>query len=216
MQDKNTQILELIRKHYPNLAERQLLDEIASVGKIVSLSAGESIMEIGSYIKMVPLLVEGTISVSREDDDGHEILLYYLNPGSACSMSFTCCMMNKRSEIRAIAEERSIMIGIPIRYMDEWMNKYQSWKNFIMRSYDNRLMEMVYTIDSIAFKKMDARLVEYLEKKAEALGSNIINATHQNIAADLNASREAVSRLLKSLEKDGMVKLHRNKVEILE
>jgi len=85
-----------------------------------------------------------------------------------------------------------------------------------MRSYDNRLMEMVRTIDSIAFKKMDARLVEYLEKKAAALGTNIINATHQNIAADLNASREAVSRLLKSLEKEGMVKLHRNKVELLE
>ena len=165
---------------------------------------------------MIPLLIEGTISVSREDDDGHEILLYYLNPGTACSMSFTCCMMNKRSEIRAIAEERSVMIGIPIRYMDEWMSKYPSWKNFIMRSYDNRLMEMVRTIDSIAFKKMDARLVEYLEKKAAALGTNIINATHQNIAADLNASREAVSRLLKSLEKEGMVKLHRNKVELLE
>jgi CRP/FNR family transcriptional regulator len=172
-------------------------------------------MDIGSYIKLVPLLVDGTISVSREDEDGNEILLYYLSPGTACSMSFTCCMMNKRSEIRAVAEEPSTMIGIPMRYMDEWMNKYQSWKNFIMRSYDNRLMEMVRTIDSIAFKKMDARLVEYLERKAEALGTRTITATHQNIAMDLNASREAVSRLLKSLERDGMVKLHRNKVELL-
>jgi CRP/FNR family transcriptional regulator len=157
----------------------------------------------------------GAIKVSREDEDGHELFLYYLQGGQTCSMSFTCCMMNKKSEIRTIAEENTKMIGIPIRYVDEWMTKYQSWKNFVMQTYDFRMMELVRTIDSIAFHHMDERLLAYLDKKAKATHSKIINATHQEIAYDLNASREAVSRLLKQLENDGRVKLGRNKIELV-
>ena len=103
-----------------------------------------------------------------------------------------------------------------IKYMDDWMSRYQSWKNFIMVSYDNRMMELIKTIDIIAFKKMDERLLDYLEKKAVALNSNSISVTHQEIAYDLNASREAVSRLLKQLERDGLVKLGRNRIELVD
>ena len=123
--------------------------------------------------------------------------------------------MHKRSEIRTIAEEETTLIGIPIRYVDEWMTRYQSWKNFVMKTYDFRMMELIRTIDDIAFKKMDERLVSLLEKKAEATDSRIIQATHQELAYDLNASREAVSRLLKQLENEGVVRLGRNKIELL-
>lgn len=172
-------------------------------------------MDIGSYVKIIPLIIEGTIKVSREDEDGNELFLYYLRPGETCSMSFTCCMMNKKSEIRTVAEEDTQVIGIPIRYMDEWMSRYQSWKNFVMMTYDYRMLELVKTIDSIAFKKMDERLLEYLEDKAHATGDRTINTTHQQIAYDLNASREAISRLLKQMEKEGMVELGRNRIELL-
>lgn len=208
------QILELVRKHFPNIAEKALQEEIATVGKLTEFSAGTVIMDVGQYVKMVPLVIEGAIKVSREDEDGHELFLYYLQGGQTCSMSFTCCMMNKKSEIRTIAEENTKMIGIPIRYVDEWMTKYQSWKNFVMQTYDFRMMELVRTIDSIAFHHMDERLLAYLDKKAKATHSKVINATHQEIAYDLNASREAVSRLLKQLENDGRVKLGRNKIEL--
>jgi CRP/FNR family transcriptional regulator len=208
------QILELVRKHFPNIAEKALQEEIATVGKLTQFSAGTVIMDVGQYVKMVPLVIEGAIKVSREDEDGHELFLYYLQGGQTCSMSFTCCMMNKKSEIRTIAEENTKMIGIPIRYVDEWMTKYQSWKNFVMQTYDFRMMELVRTIDSIAFHHMDERLLAYLDKKAKATHSKVINATHQEIAYDLNASREAVSRLLKQLENDGRVKLGRNKIEL--
>lgn len=208
------QILELVRKHFPNIAEKALQEEIATVGKLTEFSAGTVIMDVGQYVKLVPLVIEGAIKVSREDEDGHELFLYYLQGGQTCSMSFTCCMMNKKSEIRTIAEENTKMIGIPIRYVDEWMTKYQSWKNFVMQTYDFRMMELVRTIDSIAFHHMDERLLAYLDKKAKATHSKIINATHQEIAYDLNASREAVSRLLKQLENDGRVKLGRNKIEL--
>jgi len=209
-------ILDLVRKHYPQIAEKPLQEEIATVGKLAFFKAGETVMDIGNYVKTIPLIIEGSIKVSREDEDGNELFLYYLQPGETCSMSFTCCMMNKKSEIRTVAEEDTWIIAIPMRYMDEWMSRYQSWKNFVMTTYDFRMLELVKTIDSIAFKKMDERLLEYLDKKVETSGSKTVSVTHQQIAYDLNASREAISRLLKQMEKEGMVKLGRNKIEVID
>ncbi len=215
MMTEEQQIRDYLRKYYANIAEPGLQEEIAHIGKLMEFRAGDIIMDFGAYVKLIPLIVDGSIKVSREGDDGSEIFLYYLQPGESCTMSFTCCMMNKRSEIRTQAEEDTLLIAIPIRYMDDWMSRYQSWKNFVMMSYDYRMKELIRTIDEIAFKKMDERLLGYLQKKAEVTGSNTINATHQEIAYDLNASREAVSRLLKQLEHDGDVKLGRNKIELV-
>ncbi len=209
------EILSMIRQHYAQIAERGLQEEIADVGIIMHFKAGDLIMDFGAYVKIMPLIIKGSIKVSREDEEGNELFLYYLKPGETCSMSFTCCLMDKKSEIRTVAEEDTTLIGIPTRYMDEWMSRYPSWKNFVMTSYDNRMLELVRTIDNIAFKKMDERLMDYLEQKAAANSSRTLSATHQEIAYDLNASREAVSRLLKQLEKDGIVKLGRNRIELL-
>lgn len=208
-------IRSLVRRHYPQIAEPRLQEEIAEVGTLMHFKAGEIIMNYGSYVKLVPLLIDGSIKVSREDESGHELFLYYLQSGETCTMSFSCCMMNKRSEIKTIAEDDTTIIAIPIRYVDEWMTKYQSWKNFVLLSYDQRMLELVQTIDNIAFKKMDERLLDYLEKKAGTLNSKLIHTTHQEIAYDLNASREAISRLLKQLEKEEQVKLGRNKIELV-
>lgn len=216
MIDSNQEILKLLHQKFPDLAELALQKEIAQVGMLKHFSEGEVIMNFGSYVKLVPLLVKGSIKVVREDEeDGRELLLYYLNTGETCSMSFSCCMMNKQSDIRTTAEDDSSLIAIPVKYVDEWMSKYPSWKNFVMRSYDSRMKEMIKTIDNIAFKKMDERLLNYLEERAQAHNSKVIHSTHQEIAADLNASREAVSRLLKQLEKKGIVTLERNKINLL-
>ncbi len=209
------EIIEMLRKHYPQLAERPLQEEIATHGEIYRFKAGKTIMDVGSYVKIMPLLINGSIKVSRENDDGRELFLYYLRPGESCTMSFTCCLMHKKSEIRTVAEDDVTLIGIPTRYMDEWMTRYQSWKNFVLTSYDQRLMELINTIDSIAFQHMDDRLVDYLQKKAQAQGTHTIETTHQEIALDLNASREAVSRLLKQLERQGRVALGRNRIDLL-
>lgn len=209
------EIKEYLRKLYPNIAEPALQEEISHAGKLLEFKAGEVIMDFGAYVKQIPLIISGSVKVSREGDDGSEIFLYYLRPGESCTMSFTCCMMNKKSEIRTQAEEDTMLIAIPIRFMDEWMSRFQSWKNFVMSTYDVRMKELIRTIDEIAFKKMDERLLNYLSKKAQVSGSTIIQATHQEIAYDLNASREAISRLLKQLEYDGLVKLGRNKIELV-
>ena len=211
----NDQILQLLKQKYPQIAEKPLQEEIATVGKLMHFKAGQVIMDVGSYIKVAPLTIEGTIKVSREDEEGNELFLYYLRPGQTCTMSFSCCMMQKKSEIRTIAEEEALVIAIPVRYLDEWMTRYQSWKNFVMNAFESRMMELIRTIDDIAFHRMDERLLNYLKKRAEISGSRLILATHQEIAGDLNASREAVSRLLKQLEVEKIVKLGRNRIEMV-
>ena len=214
---ESADILKIVQKNFPQIAEPALQQEIVEVGKLMRFRAGETIMDFGSYVKLVPLIISGSIKVSREDEsEGREMILYFLGPGETCSMSFTCCMMNKKSAIRTEAVEDTSLIGIPIQYMDSWMTKYQSWKNFVMTSYDHKMVELVKVLDSIAFESMDTRLKKYLQARSASTGSDLIQATHQEIANDLNASREAISRLLKKLENMGEVELGRNQVRVLD
>lgn len=210
--DINPEILNIIQTKFSFLEEPELQKEIASKAKLIKYKAGDALMDYGSFIKIVPLVVEGVLKVMREDENGNEIFLYFINAGQSCTMSFSCCIRNKRSEIRAIVEEDATLIGIPVHSVDSWMMQFKSWKTFIMSSYDARLNELIYAIDNIAFSKMDERLIRYLEDKSFALNTNIIHTTHQDIATDLNASREAISRLLKKLEINKRVKLGRNKI----
>ncbi|TNE66983.1 MAG: Crp/Fnr family transcriptional regulator [Bacteroidetes bacterium] len=213
MISESANILDLIQAQYPQLAEPELQQEIAEFGKLMHFKAGEIMMDYGSYIRFVPLVVKGAIRVTREDpDEGRELLLYFLEPGEACSISFTCCMMNKKSEIRTEAEEDTTIIAVPIRHVDDWLTRYQSWKNFVMTTYDRKIIDLVRVIDSIAFQNLDKRMLEYLRKRVSATGNRVISATHQDLANDLNVTREAVSRLLKNLEKEGIVKLGRNQL----
>ena len=211
-----SEIQKIIHQKFPQLAEKNLQAAIAQVGQIMEFNAGEIILDYGSYIRLVPLIIEGSIKVTREDEEtGKELLLYFINAGDTCSMSFTCCMMDKKSAIRTEAVEKTRLIGIPIKYVDSWMGKYQSWKNFIMRSYDHKMLELVRVIDNVAFRGLDDRMKKYLQELTHSLNSQIIQITHQQIADDLNVSREAVSRLLKKLETLGKVKLGRNQITIL-
>lgn len=195
--------------------EPELQKEIELVGKIFNAKVGDVIIEIGQYVKFIPILLKGSIKIIRENEDGSDLFMYYINKGDTCSMSLTCCMQNRISGIRAEVEEDVKYIAIPVKHIESWIQKYPSWRTFIFRSYQIRFDEMLMTIDSLAFKKMDERLLEYITSKSENTGSKKLNITHQQIAMDLNASREAVSRLLKKMEIDKVVKLGRNKLEIL-
>jgi len=216
MNPQAAEIQRILHHKFPQIAEKKLQEEIASVGQILKFEAGEVIMDYGSYVRMVPLIIEGSIKVSREDEEvDKELLLYFLNAGDTCSMSFTCCMMDKKSAIRTEALEPTKLIGIPIKYVDAWMTKYQSWKNFVMMSYDNKMLELVKVIDNIAFHGLDKRMKKYLQDLTQSTGNNTILATHQEIADDLNVSREAVSRLLKKLENLKVLQLGRNQITLL-
>ncbi len=207
-------MIQLLQENYGSIFEKALLQDIVQVGTLKQVPAGFQLMEIGSYVKAMPLLLSGAIKVLREDNDGEELLLYYLEKGETCSMTLTCCVGQTKSEIRAIAEVDTQLIMVPIQKMEEWTSKYKTWRNFVFNSYHNRLNEMLLTIDSIAFKNMDGRLVEYLKNKVKINNSTTINNTHQEIANELHSSRVVISRLLKKMESLGKIELHRNSIVV--
>lgn len=208
-------MIQELKDNYGHLFEDALLEEISRVGTFKEVPEGYKLMEIGQYIKTMPLLIDGAIKILRDDDDGDELLLYFLERGETCAMTLSCCLGDTKSEIRAIAELNTKLIMIPVEKMEEWTAKYKSWRNFVFESYHNRLMEMFETIDSIAFLKMDERLLKYLQDKVKITNSDTIRATHQEIAYELHTSRVVVSRLLKALENKGMIELFRNNIKVI-
>lgn len=201
---------------YGYLFEDQLIDEIVKVGILKSFNEGETIIDYGQNVKFVPLLFEGAIKILRQDNDGDELLLYYLERGDTCTMTMTCCIGQAKSEIKAIAESKSELILIPVENVGKWVQEYKSWMAFVFESYSNRFSEMLEAIDSLAFTNMHERVYTYLKNKVLVNKSTELNATHQDIAYDLHTSRVVVSRILKRLEKEGKIKLHRNKLDVLE
>lgn len=199
-----------LNEHYGHIFERALLDEIVQVGTFKEVPAGFTLLEIGEYIRSMPLLISGAIKILREDKNGDELLLYYLEQGETCSITVNCCLGQSASEVRAIAETDTRMIMVPIRKIDEWSARYRSWRQFIFNSYHQRLSEVLNTLDSVAFDRLDERLIHYLEEKARVNSSLTLHSTHQEIAYDLHSSRVVISRLLKKLEKMGEIELHRN------
>lgn len=195
--------------------EKALLDEIIQVGTFKEVPAGTTLIEIGQYVKGMPLLISGAIKILREDKEGDELLLYYIEQGETCSMTINCCLGQKQSEIRAIAETDIRLVMVPVRKMEEWTTKYRSWRQFIFNSYHERLSEVLQTLDSVAFSRMDERLMAYLRKKSEVNNDKHLYSTHQEIAYDLHSSRVVISRLLKKLEQMGHIALHRNHIEII-
>lgn len=202
-------------KKLAEILEPELLKEMQEKSQHMHVPAGEVILEIGQVIRVMPIVTKGSLKVVRENDEGQELLLYYVNANETCAMTFTCCMMQNTSEVRAIAEDDVELLAVPIKLMDEWMSKYPSWKSFVMRTIRVRFNELLKTIDNIAFKKLDIRLVDYLKEKSRSSGSSLINLTHQQIADEMATSRVVVSRLLKQLENQKKVLLYRHQIKLL-
>ena len=195
--------------------ESKLVEDIAKIGRLKKVKEGQSVITPGDTSNEVPIVLEGLLKVSRQDANHNEILLYYLEGGETCAMSITCCQEGKKNNIKVIAEEDSILWMIPIAYMDTWVQKYSSFRRFVFNSYQTRFDELLHTLDSVTFMKMDERLYKYLLDTKQATGSFEINKTHEQIARELNTSRVVVSRLLKQLEKEDKIEQHRNRIEIL-
>ena len=204
-----------LKQHFSQTFEASLITELESKGKAVAFEAGDTIIDVGQAVKQVPLVLSGSIRVTRIDEDGHELLLYYLNENESCAMTFTCCMQQYPSEVKAVAEDNVTLLMIPISLMDEWLVKYPTWKAFVMRTIRSRFNEMLKAIDQIAFQKLDERLVHYLKEKSRITGSGVLNLSHQQVADELATSRVVASRLLKKLENDKKVLLFRNQIKVM-
>jgi len=195
--------------------EAGLVKEMLTTGHSRQLLAGAPLISPGTTGSHMPLVISGTLRIMREDEDGKEVFLYYLEGGEACAMSISCCMSNHTMGFKALAETDVALWMVPMNLLDEWMGKYSTFRKFIIDSYQARFDELMHTIDSIAFMNMDERLLKYLLDKKQSSGSYIIDKTHEQIATELYTSRVVISRLLKKLEKEEKVELYRNRVEVL-
>jgi CRP/FNR family transcriptional regulator len=196
--------------------EEELIKEIETKGKYLSVKAGDYILRIGDTVRQIPIVLSGILKVSRLEEDGRELLLYHIKPYESCAMTFTCCMQQYPSEIQALAEEDCELLVVPVGVMDEWLVKYPTWKAFIMKTIRSRFHELLNTIDQVAFHKLDERLISFLKESSKNSGSALINLSHEQIAANLATSREVISRLLKKLENEKKVLLFRNQLKIMK
>jgi CRP/FNR family transcriptional regulator, anaerobic regulatory protein len=200
-----------LEKIFPSF-ESALLEELQDRGSKYMFKEGEILVKKGQYFRSALLVTEGLVKIYREDEEGSEFFIYYLKSGQACALSMVCASRQETSEIMAVAVKDTTILAVPFSIIEGWMTKYKSWNNYVLSTYRERFEELLVTLDQVAFRNMDERLEFYLKRQAEKLG-NHIHLTHQQIADDLNSSREVVSRLLKTMEKNKRVALHRNSIE---
>ncbi|MFV0606630.1 MAG: Crp/Fnr family transcriptional regulator [Niabella sp.] len=211
----NKEIYEFLEQKFPSF-NGELKELLASISSTKQVAKGESIIQAGQYLKHTALVVDGLVKIYRQSESGDEIFMYYLEGGNACALSMLCASRQRTSEITAKAIEDSTIIMIPIQYTDMLMKHYQDWYNFVIETYRYRFEEMLEVFDRVVFKNMDERLESYLENQFKSLGTNSIELTHQEIANDMNTSREVISRLLKKLEQTGKISLNRKFIEKLK
>lgn len=195
--------------------EKGLVDEILGIANVIEVKEGEVILDYGKNITFMPLVLSGTLRVMRKDEEDKEILLYYLSDNESCAMAYACCMEAKRSEVKMVAEDKAEIIKLPHHKLDNWLQRYPSWKTYVFTSFTHRFNELLKSLDSLAFHKLDQRLIKYLQNKAKVLGKNSLPLSHNQIAEELGSSRVVISRLLKQLENDKKLVLYRNEIKLL-
>lgn len=207
-------IREKLKDYYSLIFEKELIDEIVNIGIHRTIKPNELLLDIGDKMTHIPLILNGAVKIIREDNNGEEIALYFLEKGDTCAISFINCINRTKSMFRGVTEKETEGIFIPVDVIEEWLVKYKSWRHYIIDSYHMRLIEMVQSIDSLAFMKLDDRLHKYLIDKVKIMNTNTLIITHQEIANDIHTSRVVVSRLLKILENEGKIKIRRNRIII--
>jgi len=213
---QETILREKLSDYYSTIFEKELIDEIVEVGFIDKFKSGETLVDIGENMTHIPLILSGAVKIIRQEKEGDELVLYFLEKGDTCAISFINCINRKESIFRATVENDTEAVFIPVQIIDDWLAKYKTWRYFIIDSYHFRLIEMVESIDGLAFMNMTQRLLKYLSDKAKINRDVDLTITHQEIAKDLNTSRVVVTRLLKELHNDGKVYSTRNKVKVLD
>ncbi len=193
----------------------QMREKLLEVGYIKSFLDGEIILNENAYIKAIPIVISGSVKVMRTDEDGREILLYYIKAGESCIMSFLGGMHQDTSKIKAVAEGNAEILFIPMDKIGRLLKDFPEWLDYIFKLYHKRFEELLEAVNAVAFKKMDERLLNFIQKKCELTDSKILNITHEQIANELGTARVVISRLLKQMEDENLVILGRNKVTLI-
>ncbi|AZB20264.1 Crp/Fnr family transcriptional regulator [Chryseobacterium indologenes] len=193
-----------------------LVKKLHRFGVLKNYREGDIILDENASIRSIPIVMKGMIKVIRTEEDGREILLYYIKAGESCIMSFLGGMHNEKSIVKAEVEEDSEVLFLPLDKVSLFIKEHPDWLDYIFRLYHKRFEELLDIINAIAFKKVDQRLLNLLHKKSELTGSDTIQTTHEQLANELGTARVVVSRLLKQLEEEGKLKLGRNKILLLK
>lgn len=204
-----------LSKYFPAFTEKELREELLSRCQFHQFEAKMTLMEQGQYVKVLPLVLNGTVKVIKEDGE-KEILMYYIKSGESCIMSISACISNEKSQIKAITEEPTDILLVPYELVNGWLLKYSTWNSFVIASYKARFENMLDAFNAVAFQKMDTRLVHYLKQKANISGQTTLKITHGQIAAELATARVVISRLLKDLENQGKISQARGSITILD
>lgn len=215
-QSSSDQCLSILTEKFRYLFEEELIRDMCLTGNIRQFAEGVQIMDIGQMLTHMPLVISGSVKIMKEDREGNELLLYYLELGDTCAVTLSCCTKPTKSSIKAITESDSKILFIPVEKMEEWMVKYKSWRGFVLESYNTRMNEMLEAIDNLAFNNMEERLQKFLRDKVLVTKDAKLHITHFQIASEMHSSRVVISRLMKKLENDGIIKQHRNYVEVKE
>ncbi|MBR9921373.1 MAG: Crp/Fnr family transcriptional regulator [Bacteroidetes bacterium] len=211
----NLQTTRILRRNFSGLQNQALLDSIAEKSNWLELEEDTILIDVGDQVRVIPLVVEGLVKVVREDEEGRGVLLYYIRPGESCAYSLNSSLQRGKSQIRATAKKGTRLIALPAEVSNELHRNYPLWQAFILNTFAVRFAELLDVIDSVCFEQMDSRLLRYLRNQQQLNdGSSRLEISHQQIANDLHTSREVISRLLKQLEGQGRVQLHRGWLEI--
>lgn len=215
MNDQELFLKEKLVKYYSEIFEEELINEFVKVSHFNKIKSGELLIDVGDEMTHIPLIFEGIVKIMRKDKNGEEIVLYFLERGDTCAISFANCINKKRSVFKGVVEKDLEAIFLPVDYIDSWLSKFKSWRHFIIDSYHFRLLEMVDSIDGLAFMNLDQRIMKYLTDKAKVNNTKDLEITHLEIASDLNTSRVVISRVVKQLHDAKKVYSTRNKIRVL-
>ena len=193
----------------------QLLEQLYEFSTVKNYSSGEMILDENASIRSIPIVTKGSIKVMRTEEDGREILLYYIKAGESCVMSFLGGLHGETSKVKAEVEEDAEILFLPTDKVTSLIKTNPEWLDYIFKMYHKRFEELLDMINELSFRKVDDRLINLLQKKSELTGSKIITATHEQLANELGTARVVVSRILKTFEEDHKLKLGRNRIELL-
>ncbi len=216
MNNKELILKEKFINYYSDVFEEKLIKEIIKVGHFETLAAGDLLIDVGDDLTHIPLIIEGTVKIIRHINEDGELALYYLKPGETCAISFINCIETKKSVFEGVVETDFEAVFIPVDKIDEWLVIYKSWRRYIIDSYHFRLMEMLESIDGLAFNNLNERLFKYLKDMSKRYNKKVLPITHQEIASDMNTSRVVISRIIKQLQDEGKIVSTRNKIKVLD
>lgn len=211
-----SQLRKLVNEIFPIFSQRELVEEIVEKGQYMEIPAKTTILSFGSIIKQIPFVLDGSVKLIREEQNGNSIFLYHITKGQSCAMTISSCMRRETSSAKAVTDSDTKLFVLPVEDVYNFGRRYPSWNDFVVSTFNSRFEEFLQLIDKVSFQKIDTRLLNYLSQKSILSKKLEIVTSHQEIANDLATSREVISRLLKQLERKGIVNLGRGKITILE